>query len=417
MATQKNTKSTRPAPAKAKSSKGAGPKKVAPKAPVKAKAKVKPAPATKAKKSAPAPKKVVSAKSKVAAKPKVVAKAKPVQKPKPAAPKTKAPAKPVVKARPVVKAKPVIKKVEKPAPKPIAKKVVAKKPAPKPPVKQVVIPKAKAQATTPVSKSKAVVAQKAPKAAAVAATGSPSRKSVATKAVPQVKSKTQSKAPIVAPVTKPVAQAPKKIEPKAVVSKPVVVSKPATPVPPSGSKVTDKTGKPSVSTNTPAVKPVDHKKPEEKIHKPIAGPVVKQTEKMSEKKEIRSVGGTTSTEEPQKSRYSDKELEEFDQLIDQKLIVAREQLEFYLKQLEDMAENPDNKIKGLDDGLSSLESERISSMASRQQKLIQHLENAKIRIKNKVYGICRETGKLISKERLRAVPHATLSIEAKQAQN
>ena len=114
---------------------------------------------------------------------------------------------------------------------------------------------------------------------------------------------------------------------------------------------------------------------------------------------------------------SNKELEEFDHLIDQKLIVAREQLEFYLKQLEDMAENPDNKIKGLDDGLSSLESERISSMAARQQKLIQHLENAKIRIKNKVYGICRETGKLISKERLRAVPHATLSIEAKQAQN
>ena len=138
---------------------------------------------------------------------------------------------------------------------------------------------------------------------------------------------------------------------------------------------------------------------------------------MPEKKEIRPVGTITATEEPQKTRYSDKELEEFDQLIDQKLIVAREQLEFYLKQLEDMAENPDNKIKGLDDGLSSLESERVSSMASRQQKLIQHLENAKIRIKNKVYGICRETGKLISKERLRAVPHATLSIEAKQAQN
>ncbi|MBK9106251.1 MAG: TraR/DksA C4-type zinc finger protein [Saprospiraceae bacterium] len=138
---------------------------------------------------------------------------------------------------------------------------------------------------------------------------------------------------------------------------------------------------------------------------------------MPEKKEVRAVGVSTATEEPQKTRYSDKELEEFDQLIDQKLIVAREQLEFYLKQLEDMAENPDNKIKGLDDGLSSLESERVSSMASRQQKLIQHLENAKIRIKNKVYGICRETGKLISKERLRAVPHATLSIEAKQAQN
>ncbi|HSF88748.1 MAG TPA: TraR/DksA C4-type zinc finger protein [Saprospiraceae bacterium] len=275
--------------------------------------------------------------------------------------------------------------------------------------------KAKASVPTPVSKPKVVVAQKAPKAVAAAATGSPSKKPGTSKSVPQVVAKAQPKAPIAAPVIKPVAPAPKKSEAKAVVSKPA--AKPSPSVPSPGSKATDKVGKPSVSTNTPAVKAVEHKKPEEKINKPIAAPVVKQTEKMSEKKEIRPVGGTTITEEPQKSRYSDKELEEFDQLIDQKLIVAREQLEFYLKQLEDMAENPDNKIKGLDDGLSSLESERVSSMASRQQKLIQHLENAKIRIKNKVYGICRETGKLISKERLRAVPHATLSIEAKQAQN
>ncbi len=135
------------------------------------------------------------------------------------------------------------------------------------------------------------------------------------------------------------------------------------------------------------------------------------------KKDAGSVGTKLPSGIPQKSRYSDAELEEFDKLIDDKLIVAREQLEFYLKQLEDMAENPDNKIKSLDDGMSSLESERISSMAARQQKLLQHLENAKIRIKNKVYGVCRETGRLISKERLRAVPHATLSIEAKQAQN
>jgi RNA polymerase-binding transcription factor DksA len=206
----------------------------------------------------------------------------------------------------------------------------------------------------------------------------------------------------------------KKEEPKVVAPKPKV-----TPVS-SGSKVTDVTKKQTVSTaSTPAKpkEPVQVKITEKKIIQPLTERTAKHVEKMAEKKEHKPVSATATTEEPQKSRYSDKELEEFDQLIDQKLIVAREQLEFYLKQLEDMAENPDNKIKGLDDGLSSLESERISSMASRQQKLIQHLENAKIRIKNKVYGICRETGKLISKERLRAVPHATLSIEAKQAQN
>ena len=118
----------------------------------------------------------------------------------------------------------------------------------------------------------------------------------------------------------------------------------------------------------------------------------------------------------EKTRYSDEELKEFEAIIDEKLTKANKQLKFYLSQLEEMADNPDAKVKGLDDGVGSLESDRITSMAARQQNLIQHLENAKIRIKNKVYGVCRETGKLISKERLRAVPHATLSIEAKQKQ-
>ncbi|MBK8502408.1 MAG: TraR/DksA C4-type zinc finger protein [Saprospiraceae bacterium] len=118
----------------------------------------------------------------------------------------------------------------------------------------------------------------------------------------------------------------------------------------------------------------------------------------------------------EKTRYSDEELKEFEAIINEKLTKAKKQLSFYLAQLEELADNPDSKVKGLDDGIGSIESDRITSMASRQQNLIQHLENAKIRIKNKVYGICRETGKLISKERLKAVPHATLSIEAKQKQ-
>jgi RNA polymerase-binding protein DksA len=115
-----------------------------------------------------------------------------------------------------------------------------------------------------------------------------------------------------------------------------------------------------------------------------------------------------------KTRYSDAELEEFRVLIEQKLEQARKELNYHLAQLTDMADNPDAKIKGLDDGIGTAENERLSIMAARQQKLIQHLENALVRIKNKVYGVCRSTGKLIPKERLRAVPHATLSIEAKQ---
>ena len=80
-----------------------------------------------------------------------------------------------------------------------------------------------------------------------------------------------------------------------------------------------------------------------------------------------------------------------------------------------MADNADAKIKGLDDGITTMDNEINANMAARQKKLIQHLDNALIRIQNKVYGICRESGKLISKERLRAVPHATLSIQAKQS--
>jgi len=116
-----------------------------------------------------------------------------------------------------------------------------------------------------------------------------------------------------------------------------------------------------------------------------------------------------------KTRYTDKELAQFDILLDTKLDQAHRQLQFYIQQIAEMAENPDSKQKGLDDGTSTVETERLYTMAARQRKHVQHLENAKIRIKNKAFGICRETGNLISKERLKAVPHATLSIDAKQS--
>ena len=116
-----------------------------------------------------------------------------------------------------------------------------------------------------------------------------------------------------------------------------------------------------------------------------------------------------------KNRYTDKELAMFDKLIDEKLTHAQSQLDFYEKQLADLADNADNKMKALDDATGTIEAERVSELAVRTKKHIVHLQNAKLRIQNKVYGICRETGKLISKERLKAVPHATLSIEAKES--
>lgn len=112
-------------------------------------------------------------------------------------------------------------------------------------------------------------------------------------------------------------------------------------------------------------------------------------------------------------RYSDKELAEFKEILMNKLNKARKELEFYQEQIR--SESDDNRFHNLEDGSSTMERENLNQMASRQIKFIQHLEKALVRIENKTYGICRETGKLISKDRLKAVPHATLSIEAKLA--
>ena len=115
-----------------------------------------------------------------------------------------------------------------------------------------------------------------------------------------------------------------------------------------------------------------------------------------------------------KTRYSDAELAEFKVLIEEKLTKAQEQLDFYVEQLRGRADDADTKVRGLDDGTGTADLERMTTLAARQKKHVQHLKNALLRIENKVYGICRETGRLISKERLRAVPHATLSIAAKR---
>ena len=116
----------------------------------------------------------------------------------------------------------------------------------------------------------------------------------------------------------------------------------------------------------------------------------------------------------EQTRYSDGELAEFRAIIDAKVATAREQLEFYLQRLAEQTNSEDGKVRGLDDGTSSMANEDSHNLANRQRKLVQHLENALLRIDNKVYGICRVSGKLISKERLRIVPHTTLSIHAKQ---
>lgn len=126
------------------------------------------------------------------------------------------------------------------------------------------------------------------------------------------------------------------------------------------------------------------------------------------------------SENKEKSRYSDAELQEFKELITDKLENSRNELKYLQEQINrsgDMGDDSDTRFSGLEDGSATMEREYLNQMASRQIQYIQHLEKALVRIENKTYGICRDTGKLISAERLRAVPHATLSIEAKKAQN
>lgn len=120
-------------------------------------------------------------------------------------------------------------------------------------------------------------------------------------------------------------------------------------------------------------------------------------------------------------RYSDVELEEFKAVILEKLRKAKSDYEV-LRQSLSLSSGNDTQdtsptFKLMEEGASTLSKEEASRLAQRQLKFIKHLEAALVRIENKTYGICRETGKLISKERLMAVPHATLSIDAKNKLN
>ena len=122
----------------------------------------------------------------------------------------------------------------------------------------------------------------------------------------------------------------------------------------------------------------------------------------------------------EKTRYTDEELEEFKALIEAKLEKAKEDYRLLKATITNSDGNGTDDtsptFKVLEEGASVLSKEEAGRLAQRQQKFIGHLEAALMRIGNKTYGICRETGVLISKERLRAVPHATLSIEAKKNQ-
>ena len=125
-------------------------------------------------------------------------------------------------------------------------------------------------------------------------------------------------------------------------------------------------------------------------------------------------------QENEKTRYSESDLQEFKGLLLDKLRSAKEELNSLATSLSSPNANGTDDTAGtyktLEDGSATLEKEQINQLAARQKKFIEQLEAALVRIENKTYGVCRETGRLIPKERLRAVPHTTLSMEAKLKQ-
>jgi RNA polymerase-binding transcription factor len=124
--------------------------------------------------------------------------------------------------------------------------------------------------------------------------------------------------------------------------------------------------------------------------------------------------------EETKNRYGDAQLEEFRVLINEKIKKAQEQLELiesaYRNDSDNGTDDTSPTFKAFDEGSEVMSKETASQLAIRQEKFIRDLKNAIIRIENKTYGVCRVTGKLINPERLKLVPHATLSIEAKNMQ-
>ena len=269
------------------------------------------------------------------------------------------------------------KKVAKPA-----KKAAAKKPAAKKTVKKSAPKPARPTGGKPATKK----------------INKPAHAHVGAKPVPKVITKPVQKA------VKPVPQ--KVVKPEVAVIKPVLKKGVVDPK--------------SLVSIKPKVNPVIKKEPPR--HTKVIIP--KTTIKSSVKYEPEFTKSVLDAQIPLPAgptmRYSDNDLGEFREIIHKKLDAAKKEL-IYLQGLitrkDEGGDMDEARYMTMEDGSVSMEREQLSQMASRQITFIDHLEKAMMRIENKTYGICRVTGRLIDKARLRAVPHATLSIEAKQMMN
>ena len=386
--------------------------------------------AASAKNASPAKKAVVSKKAiagkkaplkKVAAKP-VIKKAAEVKK---AAKPVKKVSKPVIKAKKVAAAKPAKKSA------PIKKATASAKKAVKPIARTNNQKTVNKKNVKPVAKKAAPVKKTASsKKATPAAKKTTAAKPAAKKAVVKAPAKPVAKAP-----AKPVAKPEVKAAAKATIAKKVApASQPVAKSVPAAKKAVGKK-----KTLTLSQMPAKAGQP---VPRPTPAPSVRPSEKkpnviiahrrLENKSKVKNENGHSSNyqqdvyrsilDEPQMQqgpvyRYSDEELNEFKEIITSRLDAARKELN-YLQGLitrkdEAGTEDTENRYMNMEDGSGAMEREQLAQLASRQIQFMGHLEKALVRIENKTYGICRITGKLIDKARLRAVPHATLSIEAK----
>ena len=288
------------------------------------------------------------------------------------------------------------------------------------------------KAAKPVSKPTKAAAKKKP-AAKKAGTASKSKPA-------PVKKTSSKKVPVKKVTTKKTAVSPKPKTQKAAPAKNTKAApkKPVTAVKKTATSIPDKKMKKSAAPKevVSKEKKAAVKKPAPEKKKETAG-IDKNGKEFTEQKPVlrKPIGGKSKfIYKPEPSildkpveytgpvkRYSDTDLKEFKEIILKKLDGARKELT-YLQGLitrkdETGTDDTENKYMSIEDGSGTLEREQLNQMASRQIQFIDHLEKALMRIENKTYGICRVTGKLIDKARLRAVPHATLSIEAKQQMN
>jgi len=262
------------------------------------------------------------------------------------------------------------------------------------------------------------------------------------KPTPKKVAKPVKKAAAKKPAAKKIVKksAPKKPAPKKIKkpARPVAVKKPVNKVIKPAAKPAKPAPKPEVQAPKPLARKPGSVDPKSLVSiKPKVKPVIKKeppkpgklviprtTTKSSVKYEPEFTKSVLDSASYQLTgptmRYSDSDLAEFREIIQKKLDAAKKELAYLqglITRKDEGGDMDEARYMTMEDGSVSMEREQLSQMASRQITFIDHLEKAMMRIENKTYGICRVTGKLIDKARLRAVPHATLSIEAKQMMN